>query len=376
MARRVVRRVVGRVVKQGRRTAWKEGRAAGYERGYHYGRCEAVRARTVQPEPGNRLELKVLFIPQGFQALDHGIAGGLESRVRELVVGTPERMAELAAEHRPDVMIVLNGLHVFPTDHLEQVDRVRGLGIRTVIWFADDPYFTNYTADIALRYDMVITHEQSCVPFYEQAGCPQVRYLPLAADTGLFRPMPVPPDYRSDICFIGMAFWNRVAFFDRLAPYLQGKRVFIGGGLWERMSNYRMVRRFVRSGWIPVEESVLYYSGAKLVINLHRGPDHETDNRNALRIPAMSVNPRTYEISACGTLQLTDMRQDLPRYYTPGVDLDVFGSPEELIAKIDYYLKHEDIRRTIAFNGLRRTMTEHSFVSRIGQLLGLLGYET
>ncbi|WP_159881069.1 CgeB family protein [Paenibacillus puerhi] len=363
-----------RAVKRGRLAGLRQGRAVGYEHGYHFGRCEAVRARAVPPGPGSRRNLKVLFIPQGFQALDHGVAGGLGCHVRELVVGTPERMEELAGLHRPDIMIVMNGLHVFPADHLEQVDRIRSMGIRTVIWFADDPYFTNDTADIALRYDTVITHEQSCVPFYEQAGCSNVYYLPLAADTGLFRPKRVPLAYRSDICFIGMAFWNRVRFFDRIAPYLRGRRVFIGGGLWERMSNYRMVQRFVRSGWIPVEESVLYYSGAKLVINLHRGYDHDTDNKNARRIPALSINPRTYEISACGTLQLTDLREDLPRYYTPGQELDIFGSPEELIAKINHYLTHDEIRRTIALNGLRRTVQEHSFVSRIDQLLGLLGY--
>ncbi|MEK8131258.1 DUF3880 domain-containing protein [Paenibacillus filicis] len=361
--------------RRGTQAGLQEGRAAGYEHGYHYGRCEAIRALVAPPEPDRLHNLKVLFIPQGFQALDQGVAGGLSRHVRELIVGTPERMAELAEMHRPDLMIVLNGLHVFPGDHLEQVDCVRSLGIRTVIWFADDPYFTNFTAAIAQRYDTVVTHEQSCVPFYEQAGCAQVHYLPLAADTGLFRPLSVPPAYRSDICFIGMAFWNRVQFFDQLAPYLRGKKVFIGGGLWDRMSNYRMVKRHVRSGWIPVEESVMYYSGAKLVINLHRGHDHKTDNKNAQGVPALSVNPRTYEISACGTLQLTDVRDDLTCYYTPGVDLDVYSSPQELIDKIDYYLKHEDIRRTMACNGLRRTITEHSFMSRIGQLMGLLGYQ-
>jgi len=31
----------------------------------------------------------------------------------------------------------------------------------------------------------------------------------------------------SDICFIGNAFWNRVALFDTIAPYLVTKRTLI-----------------------------------------------------------------------------------------------------------------------------------------------------
>ncbi|WP_088834704.1 CgeB family protein [Paenibacillus tyrfis] len=346
----------------------------GYEQGYRYGRCEAVRT-LAPPVAPIRHDLKVLFIPQGFPAIDNGIATALQRLAREAVIGAPEAMFALAEQHRPDLLLVLNGLHVFPADHLQQVDRIRELGIRTVIWFADDPYFTDDTAAIAPHYDAVATHEQSCVPFYLSLGCSQVLYVPLAVDTDTFRPVPVGSGYHADICFIGMAFWNRVELFDQIARYLSGKKVIVGGGLWERMRLYRLLKPSIRAGWIPIEETVRYYNGAKIVINLHRGcRDYGSDNRNLRGLPGQSINPRTYEISACGTLQLTDIRDDLTRYYTPGVELDVYRSAAELIDKLDHYLKHDAERQTIALNGLRRTMQEHSFVTRVSQLLGLLGY--
>ncbi|MCS7458838.1 glycosyltransferase [Paenibacillus doosanensis] len=349
------------------------GRQLGWSHGYHLGRCEAIRAQVRPAVPAMR-NLRVLYIPQGFHAIDHGIIGGLQHCVRELIVGTPQQMLSLAEEKRPDVLLVLNGLHVFPNDQGYQVGRIRELGIRTVIWFVDDPYFTDDTAAIARFYDVVLTHEQSCVSFYAGAGCRQVGYLPLAADTELFRPQHSGPEYRSDICFIGMAFWNRAAFFDRIAPFLATTDFVIAGGLWDRLVQHKLLRHRIRDGYVPIEETVKYYSGAKIVINLHRFHSHETDNRNSRNIPAHSVNPRTYEMAACGALQLTDGRSDLPRLYVPGQEINVYHSPEDLIAKLKYYLSHESERQAIAYNALKRTLRDHSFMTRMDELLSMLGY--
>lgn len=351
----------------------KAGSRIGREHGYHLGRCAAIR-QLYPPVSPFVASVKVLYIPQGFQALDHGIIRALRQSVRELIVGTPQSMLELSRQLRPDVVLVLNGLHVFPTDHLRQIDAIRELGIRTVIWFADDPYFTDNTVDIAPHYDVVLTHEHSCVELYASLGCKQVEYLPLAADPELFYPRQVKPKYWSDVCFIGVGFWNRIALFDRLAPYLAGKRVVLAGGQWNRLRHYKLLRPHLREGWIPIEETVKYYCGAKIVLNVHRGFLHKTDNRNKRAIPALSTNPRTYEMAACGAMQLTDMRADLPGLYTPDRDVAVYSTPEELITKIEYYLTHEEERRMIAYNGLRRTLQQHSFMSRIGELLRLLGY--
>jgi spore maturation protein CgeB len=265
-------------------------------------------------------------------------------------------------------------LHVFPDDHLAQVDAVRSLGIRTVIWFVDDPYFTEETVRIAPHYDVIFTHELSTVQLYRTMGCEATQYLPLGVDTSRFKSMRVGDEYRSDVCFIGQAFWNRVAMIDAIAEYLSGLRVFIAGGLWDRLKHYRMLEPVIRHGWLPVEESIKYYNGAKIVINLHRTTEAFSDNRNALALPGRSINPRTFEICACGTLQLTDVRDDLSAYYRSGFELETFTSPEELSSKIHHYLNDEEARKRIAVRGLYRTLRAHSYRSRIHTLLQLLGY--
>ncbi|MFB9330233.1 glycosyltransferase [Paenibacillus aurantiacus] len=354
--------------------AAKEGYTDGYKHGMRDGASEAVWRSIAQPLPVRR-GVRVLFIPQGFDALDEGIASALQPLVGELYIAQATQIAEQAALIRPDWVLVLNGLHVFPEDHLAQIDAVRQLGIRTAIWFADDPYVSDDTIRIAPRYDAVLTHELSTIPVYQSIGCTNVQYMPLAVNVRRFKPLRVEAQYRSDVCFIGQAFWNRVEMFDALARELATKRVFIAGGMWERLTHYKLLKPMIRDGWLPVEESVKYYNGAKIVINMHRGANAGADNRNSMNLPGLSINPRTFEIAACGTLQLTDARADLGNHYRPGLEVETYASVQELADKLNYYLAHEDERRMIALRGLRRTLREHSFDIRLEQVARALGWQ-
>jgi spore maturation protein CgeB len=128
----------------------------------------------------------------------------------------------------------------------------------------------------------------------------------------------------------------------------------------------------IKLQWIPIEESVKYYNGAKIVMNVHRLTFDETYNKNSRNLPGYSINPRTYEISACGTLQITDYRHDLDQYFTPGQDIETYNSAEELIQKMQHYLAHEEDRIRIAMRGLRRSISEHTFANRLSKLLDIV----
>lgn len=351
---------------------FNQGFRSGWLDGWRLGACQGI-DQTIDVSHEPRVNARILYIPQGFEAIDQGVIAALNNETAEVKITSAETMLLEAREFLPDVVLVMNGLHVFPPDHLEQIDAIRQLGIVTAIWFVDDPYVTDVTVTVAPHYDHVFTHERSCLALYHSVGCTNVYHLPLAAHFDLFHPMPVPPEYRTDICFIGVAFWNRVELFDQLAPYLQDKRVLIGGSRWNRMEQYSSVSRFVYDGLIEVAETAKYYNGAKIVINLHRATNAGEDNHNRINWGAESINPRTFEMAACGTLQLTDMRSELPEYYSIGTEIDIFDNAEHLIEKLDYYLNHEEERLRLAVKGYQRTKREHSYGDRIRKLLDVLG---
>lgn len=354
--------------KQAARPGWKDGYRDGLLEGRRLGASEAIARHTVYAPP--MLAKRILYIRSGlwsYAPLDDGIVDALRQLVREVHVATPdEDTVPLARQVRPDLALSLNSVECFP---VAQVQALRDLGVRTAVWFTDDPYYIDTTRTIAPHYDDVFTLEASCVPLYREAGCERVACVPLGANTAYYAPRRTEAAYASDICFIGSAFDNRVAFFDRIASYLRRKRVVIAGYWWDRLSRYEALSGQIRNGsWLSPAETAAYYNRAKIVINMHRSIDDAT-NRNAGRVHAVSVNPRSFEISACAAFQLTDAREQLGTVFTPGLEAATYASPEELAEKAEYYLRHDEERQAIALRGYARTMREHTYPRRVRQLL-------
>ncbi|MFX3632604.1 MAG: glycosyltransferase [Candidatus Pristimantibacillus sp.] len=349
-----------------------DGLRIGWDHGYWYGQCEHLISR-IQP-PAAVWPVHAMFVKTGkgfpYWPLDQAVAATLSTFVTQLtVVNSSDPVAEMAAAIRPDIVIVLDGLQF----DVNQVIAMREKGIRTAIWFTDDPYYTDITATLVPHYDVIFTLEKRCVEFYLQLGCPSVHYLPFCVLPSQFRPINPERNKRKEITFVGSAYLNRVKYFNEAAAYLASKNTLISGIWWDRLEQYELLRNQIKlDNWMGPEDTSMTYNASKIVINMHRAHDDETFNSNKLGIQAISPNPRTFEISACAVLQLTDMREDLAAFYTPDVEIVTYSSPQEMVEKLDYYLHHEEERRDIAMRGMYRTLREHTYANRIHTMLSIL----
>ena len=69
---------------------------------------------------------------------------------------------------------------------------------------------------------------------------------------------------------------------------------------------------------------------------------------------------------------LTNYQEELLQYFEPNVDFVYYENYEDLVAKVEYYLKHEKERREIAQNGYQRVCEEHTIVHRIREMIEVL----
>ena len=81
------------------------------------------------------------------------------------------------------------------------------------------------------------------------------------------------------------------------------------------------------------------------------------------------IPQRVWDIMAVGGFCLTNYQPELEEYFEIGKDIEVYHNLEELVSKIDYYLKHEKERIRIAINGYKKVREHHSYEKRMTDVL-------
>jgi spore maturation protein CgeB len=84
------------------------------------------------------------------------------------------------------------------------------------------------------------------------------------------------------------------------------------------------------------------------------------------------LNPRTFELAACGAFQLVDERELLSECFKVGEEIVTFSSVADLKDKIEYYRDRPEERRRIAARARERVLREHTYEKRLEQMLTLI----
>ena len=70
---------------------------------------------------------------------------------------------------------------------------------------------------------------------------------------------------------------------------------------------------------------------------------------------------RVLDIMASGGFLLSNYQQELAEYFVPGEDLVLYESMQDLRDKVNYYLKHEEERSEITYNGYKKVRERFSY---------------
>lgn len=80
---------------------------------------------------------------------------------------------------------------------------------------------------------------------------------------------------------------------------------------------------------------------------------------------------RVFDILSCEGFVLSNYQRDLFEYFTPGQDLDIYSSIDELKAKIEYYMSHKAICKEIAHSGYENVLKHHTYAIRLQEMFDL-----
>lgn len=114
-----------------------------------------------------------------------------------------------------------------------------------------------------------------------------------------------------------------------------------------------------RGGVKTLTEMPLVFSGSRINLNM---------TAKSIR---SGIPLRVFDVLGGGGFLLCNYQTELLDYFVPGEDLDIYTCKEELLDKTAYYLQHDGQRREMAQTALDKVRREHSYHTRMEQLLAL-----
>lgn len=277
-----------------------------------------------------------------------------------------------AARYQPDLVLVSSAMGFHP----DALQMLRNHAYTTALALSECPYNDVEHAHLAPVVDYVFVNDRDSLDVLLPFN-PHTFYVPTAYSEAVHRPnLPMPGNAAEtpadvDVLFVGTGFGERQSFLEKAvlddawpkdatlqlhgffgwagsdADPEKAKSVEAGTLAWED-SPLRPIT------YPPVtnDETAARYCRAKIVLNFYRNGS------------GYSLNPRAYEIAACGAFQLA---QDsvVEAHEVFGESIAYFSTPHDLAEKVAYWLSPtQDEARYEMSNTAWTRVAGHSYTDR------------
>jgi len=260
----------------------------------------------------------------------------------------------------PEQPLLLLSIHGGNTP-IELVEAYRAAGTVTAVYLLDEPYEVDRSVEWAKHYDYVFSVDRATVPVHQQFT--RAAHLPLAYNPRVFNPRVegVP----SRILVLGSPYSAREPFLAAIRDRWGDLVTWVGPG-WKNFSRQGTHYEHL----VTPTDCARFYRGADIVVNIHRDSwwSHFGEV-NKSRIEATHLNPRFWETAGCRSFQLCSYRADLNDYGTSACS---FGTVDEMVQKIDYFLNNGKARDNQVKQTYRKIKT-HTYNSRSQSVLETVG---
>lgn len=197
--------------------------------------------------------------------------------------------------------------------------------------------------------DAVFVTTPECVDWYMKEGVPAY-YFPLASNPDIYFPIEG-YEKKYDVGFIGRKYGIR----GRIVEYLisNGINVKAYGPGWD-------------SGTLDISENNDFYNSCKIVLG--------TGNIG-YSYKLMNPKLRDYEVPLSGVLYITNYSKELSLSFEQDKEIVFYNGKEELLMKINYYLKNSCEREKIAELGYIKAVNNHTYNKRLSYVFNKLSQD-
>lgn len=308
----------------------------------------------------------------------------------------PKGIADQISAWQPHLVWCHHGKAASAAGFLDHLRRRCG-GV-VAVYLCDEPYECGWTLLVSPHFDYVFTMDPCTVLAHQRARgniSDHVFYLPPAANTEHFRPLPY-ENRTLPALFLGNAeLTPRSGWLDPVEDAIPGARILYRA---EVRQGRRVAAAKGDQRWVPYSDHPALYGSCLVGLNVHRSPwitqecyEKRIVNRsrswpspngtqlcsspkefgtgiwNDCNLPAAHVNPRFFEMAACGTLVVNDdSRFELARMFPMAPRA---ATPEKFLELVRYYLEHRDEAEMIGATCSILVSSRHSYRHRAAEVL-------
>jgi spore maturation protein CgeB len=256
-----------------------------------------------------------------------------------------------------DIVFIVKGNEIYPST-LKKI-KVNFPHIKFINWSQDDMYAWHnrslyYT--FSLRYyDLVVTQKSYNIVELQNLGAKRVLFQNKAYSKELHKSYQV--DFKYDVLFIGAAEKERIDSLNYLAQ--NGIKIIIFGGGWNKVDKTLLHKNlYINEHDLVGENYAKALSSAKISLCFLRKINRDLQTSRSIEIPA------------CKGFMIAERTDEHLKLFEEDKEAVYFSDNDELLKKVQYYLKNSKERENIRENGYKRCMnSNYSYDDRVNEII-------
>ena len=269
---------------------------------------------------------------------------------------------------KPDFVVVFKGNFV----QTHTLNRIKEGGMWLCNFYPDVSFMCHKAVDPSgfRFYNHIFTTKTFGInDFKEQLDIENTSYLPHGFDRDVHRPVGnTIGNQETDVSFIGTWSPHKQKLLEGLVNRGDTFDLKIWGAQWEK-SLAGNLEESIQGYKVMGDYYALAIGNSKINLGL-LSEKREGATRGD------QITSRTFHIPASGGFLLHERTTEVLNYFEEGKEFACFGSSEELIEKVRYYLANEEERLQIAKAGYQRCLKENSLVNRAQVIIDIYESET
>lgn len=254
-----------------------------------------------------------------------------------------------------DILIVTHDyLSNFEIRKIKEINKK----IKIILWFPDGVINVGKALFITAGYDALFfkchhitdylkNYYQLSAFYLGEAYNPEKNYPILSNEE----------KYKADLVFVGTIHSHRYPIIEKLIAL--GKyniKIYGTKPAFYLPKDERILRCFTGE-YATYEERAKIFKNAKINLNtLHLGEIN-------------GVNVRLFEIAGAGGFQLVTYKKEIAEFFELKEEIDTFSNFDELVEKIDFYLKNDKLRMEMAKKSYQKAKDRYTYKNRLEYLL-------